>query len=415
MKKTFNTEIIAIGTELLLGQIVNTNAQWMSEQLAISGINTFYHTVVGDNLQRIAAIFEKAQERSDVVIVTGGLGPTEDDVSREAFQQISQLRIVEEPDSLRKIKEFYKRQNREMTPNNIRQARVFKDSIVLTNKLGMAPGNIVVYDDVHWIFLPGVPREMKQLFLDDVIPYLKKLNGEMIIESQVLRFIGIGESLLEHRLHEMIKAQKNPTIAPLAERDGVTIRLTAKANTKEEAQAFIEETKEKILKEVGEYYYGTNRDLIQEKIFQLLKKKQKDLAVAESLTGGLFADRFVTLEGASTVFKGGIVAYNAKVKENVLNVSKETIENEGTVSKQCAIEMAKNVAFLLDASLGISFTGVAGPNKLEDKDVGTVIVSLYDKERDEHFTGEYKLSGDRALIRHRSVLKGLEILFNYLK
>src|SRR5690625_2224566 len=358
MSKILNSEIITVGTELLLGQITNTNSQWIAEQLAENGINTFYQTVVGDNLDRLSHTFRQAQERSNVVIVTGGLGPTEDDLSREAFQKICNIPIVEEPNALKKIEEFYHKQQVTMTPNNKRQARVFKDSNVLENKTGMAPGNIVEYDDVIWIFLPGVPREMKQLFFDDVLPFLKQLNGEMILQSKVLRFTGIGESVLEHKLHSLISTQQNPTIAPLAQKDGVTIRLTAKAGTIEEAEELIEQTKTAVLNEVGDYFYGIDQETLEEKVFSLLQAQNKRIACAESLTGGLFADRFVSLNGASTIFKGGIVCYDPAVKQNVLGVSKETIENEGTVSEACALEMAKNVARLLNTSIGISFTGV---------------------------------------------------------
>jgi len=415
VKKTLNTEIIAVGTELLLGQIANTNAKWISQQLATYGINTFYHTVVGDNLNRLTAIFRHASERSNVVIVTGGLGPTEDDLSREAFQQISKLPIVEEPNSLKKIKQFYEKQNLPMTPNNKRQARVFKDSKVLTNKVGMAPGNIVYDKNVHWVFLPGVPKEMKQIFTDDVIPYLQELNGEMSILSKVLRFTGIGESALEHKLSELIAVQQNPTIAPLAQKDGVTIRLTAKAETQEKAIELLEQTKTTILQKVGNYFYGVDDETLEEKVFQLLQKQKKQLAAAESLTGGLFADRFVSLKDASTVFKGGIVCYDPFVKETILQVKKETIQQEGTVSEACALEMAKNAARLLQTSIGISFTGVAGPTRIEGKPVGTVVIGLYDRAREYAFVKEYSFYGDRKQIRYRSVLKGLEILFNYLK
>lgn len=414
MKKTLNTEIIAVGTELLLGQIANTNAQWVSEQLAASGINTFYHTVVGDNLDRITTIFKQAKKRSNVVIITGGLGPTEDDLSREAFQKISNIPIVEEPEALRKIEQFYEQQQTTMTPNNKRQARVFKDSTVLTNKVGMAPGNIVDYDDVTWIFLPGVPREMKQLFLDGVLPFLKERNGEMILQSMVLKFTGIGESALEHKLSKIIATQQNPTIAPLAQQDGVTIRLTAKAVTHDEANELLERTKTTILKEVGNYFFGINEERLEEMIFSLLQSQHKRIAAAESLTGGLFADRFVSLNGASTIFAGGIVCYDPEVKRNVLKVSDQTLQEYGTVSEECASELAKNASEILNADIGISFTGVAGPLKAEGKQVGTVYISIYDKEGYEHVEKCY-FQGDRNQIRNRTVLKGLEILFNYLK
>ncbi|MEI3610858.1 competence/damage-inducible protein A [Pseudogracilibacillus sp. SO30301A] len=413
-KKTLNTEIIAVGTELLLGQIANTNAQWISEQLAANGINTFFHTVVGDNLDRLSSIFKHAQERSNVIIVTGGLGPTADDLSREAFQKISQLSIVEEPNAMEKIKQFYEKQKLFMTPNNKRQARVFKDSKVLTNKVGMAPGNIVKYQNSFWVFLPGVPREMKQLFTDDVLPFLKSINGEMVIQSTVLRFTGIGESALEDKLSKLIASQQNPTIAPLAAKDGVTIRLTAKAVSTNKANELLERTKTTILKEVGEYFYGVDRDELEEKVFSLLQTKNKRIASAESLTGGLFSDRFVSLNGASTVFLGSIVCYDPDVKLNILQVQKQTIEEKGTVSEACAIEMAKNVAELLNADIGISFTGVAGPLEVEGRNVGTVYIGLFDVNGYE-YVEECFFQGDRNDIRYRSVLKGLEILFNYLK
>ncbi len=414
MNKTVNTEIIAVGTELLLGQIANTNAQWISEQLAAYGINTFYHTVVGDNLSRLKKIFEQASERSNVIIVTGGLGPTEDDLSREALEEISNIPIVPEPEAMKKIEQYYEHQRLPMTPNNKRQARVFKDSIILKNNVGMAPGNIVDYNGVTWVFLPGVPREMKQLFSDEVLPLLRERNGEMILQSMVLRFTGIGESALEHKLSKLIATQQNPTIAPLAQKDGVTIRLTAKAVTKDEANELLERTKTLILKEVGDFYFGINEDRLEEKIFSLLQSKHKRIAAAESLTGGLFADRFVSLNGASTVFAGGIVCYDPEVKRNVLNVSDKILQENGTVSTDCARELAHNSAELLNAEIGISFTGVAGPLKAEGKEVGIVYIGLYDKEGYEHVEECY-FQGDRNQIRNRAVLKGLEILFNHLK
>lgn len=414
MRKNFNTEIIAVGTELLLGQIANTNAQWISKQLARYGINTFYHTVVGDNLKRLTEVLKLAKKRSNVVIITGGLGPTEDDLSREAFQAISQIPLAVDEPAMRKIEQYYDKQNLPMTPNNKRQARVFENSIVLSNKVGMAPGNIVKYDDGYWIFLPGVPREMKQIFSDSVIPFLRKLNGETIIYSNVLKFIGIGESSLEDQLQDMIATQNNPTIALLAGRDGVTLRLTVKAASENEAKQKLETTKRVILERVGDYCFGENETTIEEKVFQLLEKRNKRLAAAESLTGGLFSDRLVALPGASTVFRGSVVCYDKVVKENVLGVKKETIEREGTVSRACAEEMAKNVAERLDATIGISFTGVAGPSKVEGKDVGTVYVGLYDQNGYRQIEKCF-FQGDRYQIRYRAVLKGYELLFKYLK
>ena len=413
MKKNLRTEIIAVGTELLLGQIANTNAQWMSEQLARFGINTYFHTVVGDNLERLTSIMNDASNRSNVLIVSGGLGPTEDDLSREAFQKISGLKIVEDEYSLRKIEQFFKKRNITMTPNNRRQARVFENSTILENKYGMAPGNIVEYEDTIWIFLPGVPREMKQIFSDDVLPYLRKLNGAQVIQSLVLRLIGIGESILEYELTDIIRNQDNPTIALLTDRDGISIRLTAKAETESEAEAMLQQKKDEILQRVGDFHYGDNEKSIEETVFELLQKNDKTLAAAESLTGGAFQSKFVSQSGASSVFKGGIVSYATSIKENVLNVSAETIAKYGTVSEQCAKEMAKNVAELMNANIGVSFTGVAGPNKTENKEVGTAYVCLYDRNGYEHVE-LCQFWGNRKQIRHQAVLKGYELLFKYL-
>lgn len=415
MNKNLRTEIVAVGTEILLGQIANTNAQWMSEQLAMNGVNTYYHSVVGDNLDRIVHALEIAAARSDVIVISGGLGPTEDDVSREAFQQLSHLPIVEDAVALEKIEAYFQKQGSTMTPNNRRQARVFADSIILENKLGMAPGNMIEYGNKIWVFLPGVPREMKQLFTDHVIPYLKSKNGEMIIQSTLLRFSGIGESALEHKLQHVISTQDNPTIAPLAQKDGVTIRLTAKASTKAKAQRMLEETQEVILAEVGEYFYGVNQETIEGKVFELLQASNKTIASAESLTGGLFADKLVSLKGTSAVFKGAVVCYDEQVKEKVLQVAPETIKLYGTVSSQCAIELAKNVAFILDTTIGISFTGVAGPDRIEGKDIGTVFIGVYDRKTGFEHVEPCYFQGDRTQIRYRSILKGYNLLFHYLK
>lgn len=414
MKTSLRTEIIAVGTELLLGQIANTNAQWMSKQLALHGINTYFHTVVGDNIDRLVAIFEQAKKRSNVIIISGGLGPTEDDLSREAFQQISNIPIVEEPKSLRRMQRFFERHRVTMTSNNLRQTRVFKDSLVLNNQYGMAPGNLVSYKDRLWIFLPGVPREMKQIFSDEVIPYLRKINGEQIIQSLVLKFTSIGESILEDKLKDLIQKQTNPTIALLSQKDGMTIRLTAKAKTIDEADELLQRKKDRILQRVGSFYYGENEDQLEEAVYKQLMNHNKTVAVAESLTGGAFQQKLVSVKGASHVFKGGIVSYDTSVKINTLQISKETIAKEGTVSEACAKEMAKNVSQLMDASIGISFTGVAGPEEVEGKRVGTVFISLYDQDGTIKVE-EHLFPGDRQQIRYRAVLKGFEMLLNYLK
>lgn len=409
------SEIIAVGTELLLGQIANTNAQWISQQLALSGVDVYHHSVVGDNLDRVYDLFSQASNRSNVIIITGGLGPTDDDMTREAFQRMSHLEIKEHKPSMDKIEAFFEKQHRTMTPNNKKQARVFTGADVIENHVGMAPGMVVTHQGTTWIFLPGVPKEMKPMITSRVLPYIKKISGSNeVIKSTMLRFIGIGESRLEHEIKAIIEQQSNPTIAPLAQAEGVAIRLTAKADTLEVATGLIDRTQEQILDKVGKYCYGVDEEKLEDKVFQLLKEKEWTVAAAESLTGGMFSDRLVAIEGASTVFSGGIVCYDTNVKEKVLTISPETIQKKGTVSEECAKEMAVNAGKLLDSAVGISFTGVAGPDTLEGQPAGTVYIAIATKSGDcqaEKFT----FGGDRQAVRRSAVSKGYEILFQYLK
>ncbi|HLS20459.1 MAG TPA: competence/damage-inducible protein A [Bacillota bacterium] len=413
--KEIKAEIIAVGTELLLGQIANTNAKWLSEQLAYIGVNTYYHSVVGDNLNRLVNVFKTAKHRSNVIIVMGGLGPTSDDLTREGFQQISHLPIVEEKNAMAKILHFYETQNITMTENNRRQARIFQGAKVIENKLGMAPGMIVTFANKLWIFLPGVPREMKQMVNDSVVPYLQSVNGdETIIQSRILRLIGIGESALEAKLAHLIEKQTNPTIALLAQNDGNIIRLTAKAPTIDRANILLDEYEYLIEQKVGQYIFGSGQETIEEKIYYLLKNKNKYISAAESLTGGLFTERLINVPGASEVIPGSIVSYDARIKKDVLNVSEATIKRDGTVSEQCAYEMAKNVAEMFQTDYGISFTGVAGPDRTEGKPVGTVYIAIYHRSG-KKVVEQVLLSGDRYSIRHRAVLKGYEMLLKILK
>ncbi|MFC2950046.1 competence/damage-inducible protein A [Virgibacillus sediminis] len=415
MTKEMKAEIIAVGTELLLGQIANTNAQWLSQQLARRGINVYQHAVVGDNLDRVTAVFADAQDRSDIIMVTGGLGPTEDDLTREAFQKVSGLDMVEHGPSMKKIESFFKERKTDMTPNNRKQARVFKGAEVLDNQAGMAPGMIVENEGATWVFLPGVPREMKWLTENSVLPYLQKRTGiKGIIKSTVLKFIGIGESLLEHELSSLIQSQSNPTIAPLAQESGVVIRLTAKADTAEKADELIEKTSQQILEKVGQYYVGRDEESIEGRVISLLAEKNKQIAAAESLTGGMFMQKLISVEGASKACAGGIVSYTEEVKKDVLGVSEKTIREKGTISSECALEMAVNVRRKLGADVGISFTGVAGPEKAEGHSAGTVYIAI-SQEGGRDVVEKFLLNGTRDSIRQKTVTKGLQFIFETLK
>lgn len=413
--KYLKTEIIAVGTELLLGQIADTNAQWLSRQLSDYGINVYSHAVVGDNLERVENVFADAHQRSDIIIVTGGLGPTEDDMTREAFQRLSNLQISEHGPSMEKIHTYFARQGTQMTPNNKRQARVFAGAQVLENTVGMAPGMIVAHQDRTWVFLPGVPAEMKQMAAEQVLPYLSRLTGQrMTIKSRVLKFTGIGESRLEHELSDIIQSQTNPTIAPLAQKAGIIIRLTAKESSEEKANDLLQQTQEQILSRVYPYFYGTDDETIESKVFSLLKTQNKRVAAAESLTGGMFTEKLIAVEGASQVCPGGIICYDTKVKQDVLGVSPDTIQEKGTVSEECALEMAMNVCRELCADIGIAFTGVAGPESIESQPAGACYIAIY-TEQGQQKAEKFVFQGDRNTIREKAAFKGFQLLFNWLE
>ncbi|WP_217585544.1 competence/damage-inducible protein A [Lentibacillus saliphilus] len=411
---SINAEIIAVGTELLLGQIANTNAQWLSDQLAQNGINVLYHSVIGDNLNRVQETFSHAQSRSDLVIVTGGLGPTEDDMTREAFSALSGLSMINHELSLKKIVDYYERHQLEMTPNNEKQARVFEGAIVLENMAGMAPGMIVEHADCTWIFLPGIPREMKQLFGEGVLSHIKKLVGtDMVIKSTVLKFAGIGESQLEHELKDLIANQHNPTIAPLSQSEGNVIRLTAKERSDEHADVLLEATKSVIVKRLHNYYVGSDEDTLESVVVSQLKALHWTVGAAESLTGGLFTAKLISVPGASDVCPGGLITYHNDAKQQLLGVSKDILDNYGAVSEQCALEMARQVKTTLQTKVGISFTGVAGPDQVEEQPVGSVYIAL---SADNGFEKVHhiELEGNRNTIRQKAVMKGLTLLFNFI-
>lgn len=415
MGVAYKAEVIGVGTELLLGQIANTNAQWISEKLANLGINTFYHQVVGDNLDRVVNCFEAAARRSDFVFVTGGLGPTDDDLTREAFAKLSDKELVMNEQVFNDIEDFFKKSKHQMTENNHKQAMTFEDAVIIPNPIGTAPGMIHAHSNSTFVFMPGVPREMKRMMSTFVIDYFKEKFELMdVIQSRMLRFIGIGESHLEEEIHPIILKQSNPTIAPLATDGEVGVRITAKAETIERANQLIQQTEKELLDVVGSYFYGYDETSIDKAVLSLLKEQNKTIAGAESLTGGLFADALVSNPGSSNVFLGSFVSYTVGAKQDVLGVSEQTVINHGVISQQCAEEMATNAANLLSADIGMSFTGVAGPDESEGKEVGTVYISIY-ADGNVVETNAYHFSGDRNYIRKRTVKKGLELLYRYLK
>lgn len=409
-----NAEIIAVGTELLLGQILNTNAQFLSQKLAAIGMNMYYQTVVGDNADRLRSAIETAQKRADILIFTGGLGPTKDDLTKETIALAVGSKLVYDDAALTSIEEYYTRTGRTFTENNKKQALVLEGAVVFPNDHGMAPGMGLHRDKKIYILLPGPPKEMRPMYDSYVEPFLLSLTSNEPLHSRVLRFFGIGESLLEETLQDLIDTQTNPTIAPLAAEGEVTLRLTAKHASKDEANRLIDGVERAILDRVGEFFYGYDQDSLQGKLVSLLKQKGMTLASAESLTGGLFSEKITEVAGVSSFFHGGVVCYSNDVKQHVLGVPAGVLETDGAVSEASAALLAENVSKLLKADVGISFTGVAGPGELEGKQPGTVFVGVAVKGI-ETLVVPLRLWGTRQQIRERAMRYGMYHLYKRLE
>jgi nicotinamide-nucleotide amidase len=410
-----NAEIIAVGSELLLGQIVNTNARFLSQHLAEMGINVFYHTVVGDNPDRLKSAIEIAEKRSNLIIFTGGLGPTKDDLTKETIARHLGKELVFDQNALDSIKVYFERTNRTMTENNRKQALVLSGSHVLPNDHGMAPGMMLPTGSHTYMLLPGPPKEMEPMFFvyGRAALSTQMKTAEKIV-SRVLRFFGIGEASLETEIEDLIDAQSNPTIAPLAADGEVTLRLTAKHENEVVANSMLDDVEKEIRLRVGEFLYGYDHTSLVAELVKLLKEKNLTISAAESLTGGMFQQEITAIPGASAVLKGGVVCYTNEVKHNVLHVKQETIDTYGVVSEQCARELAENVASLTNADIGISFTGVAGPDESEGKPVGTVFIGMTVKGGNTTVE-KLQLGGSRDANRIRTIKYGCHFLLNKLQ
>jgi nicotinamide-nucleotide amidase len=410
-----NAEIIAVGSELLLGQIVNSNARFISQQLAGIGINVFFHTVVGDNPDRLRSVIEIAEKRSNLIIFTGGLGPTKDDLTKETIARHLGKNLVMDQEALESIELYFKKGNRVMTENNKKQALVLEDSTILPNHHGMAPGMMVENGNCVYMLLPGPPKEMEPMFLHFGTAALsKQVKTDEKIVSRVLRFFGIGEAALETEIMDLIDQQTNPTIAPLAADGECTLRLTAKHQDMQTAELMLDEVEGNIRARVGQFLYGYNNTSIVSELMNILKEKKLTISAAESLTGGLFQQELTSVPGVSSVLKGGVVCYTNGVKKNVLKVKPGTIEKYGVVSQECAKELAENVAALVSSDIGISFTGVAGPAELEGKPVGTVYIGISIRGQ-QTVVKKLELGGSREANRSRSVKYGCYYLIKQLQ
>lgn len=401
-------EILAVGTEILLGNIVNTNAQYIANRLAELGIEVYHQSVVGDNAERLMQAYDLAFKRADLVITTGGLGPTKDDLTKEvAFEYFGKKAVLHE-ELLKEIEDYFKKINMPMSENNKKQAFFPEDAIIMKNKNGTAPGCIIEEGNKILAVLPGPPREMKLMFEESLVPYLKKFQDSVLV-SKTLRVIGLGESNVAEIIDDILENSKNPTVAPYAKEGQVTLRITAKAENEEEGKKLIISVEKEIRERLGISVYGEGDITLEEVVGKILVENNLTIATAESCTGGLLGGAIINYPGISKVFKEGFITYSNEAKIKRLNVSEKTLKNFGAVSSETAAEMAKGAALSLGSDIGISTTGIAGPGGgTKEKPVGLVYVGLYIKG--EVKTKELHLVGNRQRIRNMTVMRALDWL-----
>ena len=402
-----NAEILAVGTEILLGDIVNTNAQYIAQGLAELGIDVFYQTVVGDNPDRMKTAMNIAFERADIIITTGGLGPTGDDLTKEIGAECFGRKLILDEKALDRIKKFFDKMKRPMTDNNVKQAMVPVNSTVMYNENGTAPGIIIEDNNKILIMMPGPPKEMKPMFSKQIKPYLALKQNHTLV-SRTLRIAGVGESAMESMVRDMIDRQSNPTIAPYAKDTESILRITASAKTTEEAEKIIEPIAEEIYRRFGDSVYAEGETSIQETVAKILIDKKVTIAVAESCTGGLVAAKLIEYPGISEVLLEGAVTYSNEAKKRRLGVKDETLSAYGAVSAETAAEMAKGIAMTSGADIGVSTTGVAGPGPSEGKPEGLVYVGVYIGGKS--YVKELHLAGKRNVIRERAAYSALDFL-----
>ncbi len=402
-------EILAVGTELLLGDILNTNAQYLAKELAALGIEVYYQTVVGDNPKRLEETLYHAFSRADLVITTGGLGPTEDDLTKETAAKYFGEQLILDEKALEQIQVMFDRMGRTMTENNKKQAFVPENnSVVMYNANGTAPGIIIEKDEKIIIMLPGPPKEVVPMFEKQAKPYLAE-KQEYTFISRILRVASVGESAMEAMVKDLIDGQTNPTIAPYAKEGEALLRITAKARDEEEANRLIDPVAVALKERLGKSVYAEGETNMETEVAKLLLNQKKTIAVAESCTGGEISSQLVRYPGISEVFLEGCVTYTNESKMKRLGVSEETLAKFGAVSKETALEMAEGIAKTTGAEIGIATTGVAGPDGgTEEKPVGLVYIGIYKNGVAE--AREYRFAGSRNKIRERATFQALDWL-----
>ena len=408
-------EIITIGTEMLLGDLVDTNTAWLSSNLARLGVGIYRHTTVGDNRDRIVAAMREAATRSDLVITTGGLGPTSDDITNECLAQLAGREMVEYEEAREHVDEMFARFGRKPTPSNYKQALFPEGTDLIPNPLGTALGALLEVNGTIFATFPGVPGEMKNMFHETLAPLVESRSDGSIV-SKTLWFAGMGESALAERVQDLLDAE-DPTVAPLAGQGKVRLRVTSRAATPEEAEAKIEPVAKEILSRLGKYYFGEDDETLESAVARLLESTGKTLTLAESCTGGLLAKRLTDMPGSSAYFKEGLVTYSNEAKERLLGVPEALLVEHGAVSEPVAIKMAEGVKKVSGADYALSVTGVAGPDGgTEEKFVGLVWVGFANAEGS--FAERLDLSAwarSRTAIRERSANRAFDLLRRHLE
>ena len=410
-----NAELISVGTELLLGNILNTDAQFLSRELSKLGINVYYQTVVGDNPERLRQAVELARKRADIIITTGGLGPTCDDLTKQTLAAAFGKKLIFHEESAARIRDYFTRSlhHTAMPENNLQQAMLPEGCVILRNDWGTAPGCIFQDDRCRVIMLPGPPSECQPMFRTWVEPYLRELSREVIC-SRTLKLFGMGESAVESLLRERMNTLQNPTLAPYAKTGEVELRITAKASCESDARALIQPVEEEVRGIFGDLIYGADVNNLEEVALAALKERSLTFSCAESCTGGLIAKRLTDLPGASAVFKGGAVTYWSEVKRDLLGVSQTLLDAEGAVSEAVACAMAEGARAAFGSDLAAAVTGVAGPDSDErGNPVGLVYVALATPEQT--FCRKLHLGQTRERVRVSAAHHAFDLTRRYLQ
>ncbi len=400
--------ILSVGTEILMGQILNTNTKYLSERLNEYGISVLHHVSVGDNPNRLKDILELYLDKVDMIVTTGGLGPTQDDITKEIVAEVMQTELKLDEQIYSEIKSYFEKSGREMTPNNKKQAFIPENSIALKNDYGTAPGIYINKNSKHVFLLPGPPREMKPMFENQMVTILKTFNEKFIV-SKHLRVFGIGESAVEDKLIPLIDKQSNPTIATYAKTGNVEIRVTATGESKNQADDILKPTVKQIQNILGDKIYSLDGEDLHSVVAKELIDRDITLSIAESCTGGLLSTRLTEVSGVSSVFKFGVVTYSNESKVNVLGVSEQTLNEYGAVSEQVATQMLEGLQNIVNTDIYLSITGIAGPSGFTDKKpVGLVYIAI--KYKGDVDIYKFNFNGDREKIREYSVLNSLNII-----